>query len=88
MVWNLFGNPAPLYWSALKGFVAEERREDPAYWSEFEYLVDECYKIEIARSGKSREDLEPSETEVKMFLRAEVILARAEATLPVRLPWT
>jgi len=76
MVWNLFGNPAPLYWKALKGFVEEERKEDPAYWSEFEYLVDECYKIEMRRSGKSRADFEPSDLEVKMFLRHEVLLAR------------
>jgi hypothetical protein len=83
MVWNLFGNPAPLYWRALKGFVAEQRQEDSAYWSEFEYLVDECYKIEMARSRKSRAELEPSDVEVKMFLRAEALQARAEGTIPI-----
>lgn len=79
MVWNIFGNPAPLYWRAIKGFVAEERAEDKEYWAEFEYLVDEFYKIEMTRTGKNRAELEPDAKEVQMFLRAEILLAHAES---------
>jgi hypothetical protein len=71
-VWTLFGNPAPLYWAALKGFVAEQRAEDPHYWSEFEYLVEDVlYTIEIEATGKTREELEPGKEELVAFLNDE-----------------
>jgi hypothetical protein len=70
MVWTLFGNPAPLYWAAMKEVVEYQRHEDPAYWTEFEYLVDRLNEVEIQRG----ETAEPDREEIKNFLNGEATM--------------
>jgi hypothetical protein len=77
MAWSGFSFYAIRWWSATKDYIFEERRiqnNDPTIFEEFETLVDEFYKLEIAERHLSRAQLEPSPDDLKRFLGAEARL--------------
>ena len=74
LVWSTWGYYGPHWWSACKDYILKERRDhndDQTLFEEFQYLVDELYKIEEVRRHKNRAELEPSPTELKKFLAEE-----------------
>jgi len=74
MVWSGFAFYVIRWWSASKDYIFEERRiqnNDTTIFEDFQYLVDEIYKIEIKKRGLSRAELEPSQNDITRFLNAE-----------------
>lgn len=74
MVWAGFAFYAIRWWSASKDYIFEERRRknnDNTIFEDFNYLIDELYKIEMQKRSLTRAELEPSQDDIKRFLDEE-----------------
>ncbi len=74
MVWSGFSFYAIRWWCACKDYISEERQlqhNDGTIFNDFENLVDELYKIEIAQRNLTRAKIEPSRDDIASFLEAE-----------------
>jgi hypothetical protein len=74
MVWDTFGHFAKMWWSACRDYTAQERaklNDDPFFFRDFEYLVEQICEDDIKQRHKTRAALEPSQSEVKAFLETE-----------------
>jgi len=82
LTWNSFSFYATRWWSACKGYVAEERKrqeEDPNQplsFTEFEAFAARLYDKEAQERGTARSEVEaePDSEETKKFLRDEFAL--------------
>jgi hypothetical protein len=73
MLWISFGHYMPKWWAACKDYIRADRdtHHDPTLFRGFEKMVDEFYKDEVAATGESRAELEPSQEDIKTFLTQE-----------------
>jgi len=74
MIWSSFAFYIIRWWAACKDYIIEERKRqnnDDTIFSEFEFLVDEMYKVEMKKRALSRIKLEPSRDEIIQFLNEE-----------------
>lgn len=82
LTWNSFSFYAMCWWSALKDYVVETRKEDaaPDYYDEFERFADKLYDRDAREHKTTRAAIEPTADETRDFLEDEKRLA------PPRLP--
>jgi hypothetical protein len=74
MVWDTFGYLAKMWWSACKEYIATEKSyldDNPFAFADFTYLVDQIYQDDVRKLRKSRAELEPIPSKVKLFLETE-----------------
>jgi hypothetical protein len=82
LTFNTFSFYATRWWTACKGYIAEERRrqkEDPdrpLFFVEFEALAGRMYDEEARRRGIARNAIEPDSDAIRQFLDDEYALGR------------
>jgi hypothetical protein len=75
LVWASFSFHVINWWSALKGYIGDERKrqhDDSTIFEDFEKLVNTMYEVESLKRKKPRADLEPDSDDIKQFLEDEV----------------
>jgi hypothetical protein len=76
MVWETFGHFAKMWWSAGREYLLKEKANmggDQVLFSGFKYLVEQIYEIDKKKNMKTRVELEPSQSEIRYFLRTEAL---------------
>ena len=74
MIWDTFGHFAKMWWSASKDYAATEQSylgNDPFFFRDFKYLVEQIYGDDVNKRRKPRAELEPSPSAVNSFLATE-----------------
>ena len=74
MAWVGFGYYGIRWWRACKEYIFEERDRkegDQTIFAEFQSLVEKLYEVETRQRGKTRSEVEPGTTQIKVFLQEE-----------------
>jgi hypothetical protein len=79
MIWDTFGYFVRMWWSASKDYIAKERANyggDTFFFRDFQYLVERLSEDDVKKRCKPRAELEPSASDVKVFLESEALRPR------------
>ena len=75
MVWGNFGYYAIRWGFVCQTYISKERQiknNDETIFEDFQFLVEEMYKIEQVKRKKSRSDVTPTEQDIEEFLNDEI----------------
>ncbi|HEX4158065.1 MAG TPA: hypothetical protein VHY79_06290 [Rhizomicrobium sp.] len=76
MIWDTFSYYARMWWSACKDYIAKERANlgDNTLFRDFDWLVERISEDDVRKRRKTRAELEPSPSDLRVFLGAEARL--------------
>ena len=84
--WINFSGPAIQWWYICRPGIERFQADDPTIYEDFATLADELIELEAKRRDKDREELKPSEEDLRAFLQGEV-LQEGDRLLKSRRTW-
>ena len=72
--WINFSGPAIQWWHVCRPGIEAFRADDPTIYEDFASLIERLIKMEEERRGMTREELQPSDGDLIVFLQGEKAL--------------